>query len=454
MRLAINRAFSLREWERTRKPPRRLRYHPVQARIAIEDKRFVAIAAGRRSGKTELSLERIVRDALQPTAHGEPGRFGIGAPTRPQVREIYWERLLRRIPPWFLREKPNETLLKITLLNGNIIQLFGMEAPQRIEGRPWDRWLLDEYADMHRDVLPNHVRPAVADRNGSIWLIGVPEGRNHFYDTCMRYLSESDEHGFYTWSSRTVLPLYLGKKRAEQEIASLQADLEPMIFAQEIDAQFITIGGRIYYAFDAGKDVHDFPLIPGIGTEAVPWYGGMDFNVSPMCAVWGWEQEIDGRAHVFVWDEIKLENADTRRAARVIKSKCAAYRGGSDMGIHIMHPDPSGKARKTSAPAGTTDFTILAEEDFKVRALSSSPLRRDRYNMVNSMFHSGDDRRRVHIHPRCKNFIKCLDGLLYAEGTNEPDKQKCPNMDHPTDAFGYWISKRHRIMVRAQGFSV
>jgi hypothetical protein len=413
----------------------------MQRKAWMEDKRFVGMPAGRRSGKTDISMHRVVRKALQPYPWFDP-RFGLGAPTRAQAKRIFW-RTIKSIVPERWVAGISESELRIDLLNGAEIWVVGMDAPARVEGIPWDGFVLDEFANMKREAWYENVRPSLAERRGWGWMIGVPQGRNHYWELCEEY-KDRPECGFYTWTSATVLPA--------DEIAQLYRDLDPRTARQELEASFEEAEGRIYYAFSREKDVHDFALPPEIGTARRPWYGGMDFNVSPMCGVWGWETEETDEmgqpeTHVWVWDEIHEDTANTASAARVIKDKCRKARRFGDF---YMHPDPTGKARHTSAELGVSDHSILRDLGFKVRTRSASPSRRGRYNAVNTMFCTGRGRRRTHIHPRNKHLIKGLEGLLYAENSNEPDKVRCVDLDHPTDAYGYWIEKRHRLRYKME----
>lgn len=414
---------------------RRLRYHPVQRQAWIEDKRFVAIPAGRRSGKTDMAIQRTIRKALQP--YPWRARFGLAAPTRQQAKNIFWRRLRDSIPP-FLVAETSVSDLKVYLLNGSEIQVVGMEVPQRVEGFPWDGFVLDEFANMRPEAWQNHVRPALADRQGWAWKIGVPEGRNHFWEICQQYQLDPT-YGFYTWISADILPA--------SEIEQLRRDLDPRTFRQELEASFEEAMGRIYYAFDRTQDVHEFPLLVSIGGDDTPWRGGIDFNVAPMCAVWGWEtKERDpfGREeqHIWIWRELWMQdNADTAAAGAEIRGQCQMDR---TFGRFEMHPDPTGNRRDTRS-GGVSDHALLRQAGFKVRSRPAPPLRRNRYNAVNTMFCDGSGRRRIHIHPRCRQLIRCLEGMMYAEGSNEPDKQKSVDMDHITDALGYWVEKRHRL---------
>ena len=61
----------------------------------------------------------------------------------------------------------------------------------------------------------------------------------------------------------------------------------------------------------------------------------------------------------------------------------------------------------------------------------------DRINEVNAALCNANGERRLFVHPKCRSLIKALDGLVYKEGTSQPDKAS--NLDHITDALGYAI---------------
>ena len=102
----------------------------------------------------------------------------------------------------------------------------------------------------------------------------------------------------------------------------------------------------------------------------------------------------------------------------------------------IVHPDPSAKSRKTSAPAGETDLTIIERAGWVVNR--DSPYKViDRINSVNAMLLNAQGSRRLLISPKCPQLIKALDGLTYKEGSKIPDNRS--GLDHVTDALGYLI---------------
>jgi hypothetical protein len=110
-----------------------------------------------------------------------------------------------------------------------------------------------------------------------------------------------------------------------------------------------------------------------------------------------------------------------------------------------VYPDPSGRSRKTSAVVGVTDFTILERSGFRVVAPSAAPPVVDRVNEVNGLSCNAQGRRRLFIHPRCKQLITGLEQLPYKEKTSLPDKSL--GIDHHPDALGYLIHSEFPIVV-------
>ena len=102
----------------------------------------------------------------------------------------------------------------------------------------------------------------------------------------------------------------------------------------------------------------------------------------------------------------------------------------------ISYPDPSSKARKTSA-GGTTDLALLKNAGFEVRARNKAPLVRDRINAVNSKFKNAKGVNSLYVLKSCKNTIKSIERQIYKEGTNVPDKDG--SHDHFNDALGYMV---------------
>ena len=129
-----------------------LREHAEQRRLWESPCRFRVAAAGRRSGKTELSKRAGVAKAIGPQRFAD-ARYIYGGPTWEQGRRIFWSDLKKLTPRWALRGQDprraiSESELSIRLASGAVIQVVGLDRPQRAEGTPIDWLCVDEAADV------------------------------------------------------------------------------------------------------------------------------------------------------------------------------------------------------------------------------------------------------------------------------------------------------------------
>lgn len=231
----------------------------------------------------------------------------------------------------------------------------------------------------------------------------------------------------------------------EDIFAEAESDrrLDPEIYEHVwLGGYFLGGSGRVYSSFLAR------PWPEGNIDEAIEDLGGellvgMDFNVNPMSAI-VCQRAVD---ECEVLDAIGIRSSNTEEAAAELKARYPNRR-------IVVCPDPSGKARKTSAPVGQTDFTILERAGFKVRAPSAAPPVVDRVNNANAMLlkkgEDGSERRRCRIHPRATYLITGLSNLVYKEGTSQPDKGK---YDHPCDALGYLLWEEFNVLTPARHFA-
>ena len=143
--------------------------------------RFNVLPAGRRSGKTDIAITKI-RDCALNHFDKLRGRYLLAAPTREQAKFIFWDAILAKIPPsLIIGGSPKIAELYIPLRNASIY-IRGMDKPERVEGSYWHGVVLDEYGNMKEEAWTSNIRPALSQVGGWCDMIGVPEGRNHYYD--------------------------------------------------------------------------------------------------------------------------------------------------------------------------------------------------------------------------------------------------------------------------------
>lgn len=427
---------------------RKLRYRlsKPQATIRRHKARHKVVVAGRRFGKSFLAGVLCLEAALEAPLQNVLWVF----PTLKQAKRIAWVFLKTLTRPWWL-VRPNESELRIFLVTGSTITLGGADNYDSLRGDGYDFVVLDEYADMNPLAWSEVIRPAMADREGRAFFIGTPKGWNHFKELYDRALSlmQSGSDQWAAFLYRTID----GGRVTEREIEEARREMDEKTFRQEFLASFETLAGRVYYNFSREESVNA-DLID-TGAELLV---GMDFNVNPMAAIVG----VRAADQFHVLDNIVIPHSNTEEMACEIERRYGAERGrivaadapGAQVVPFIervarpitVYPDPSGKARKTSAKAGETDFSILRSHGFQVKAPSKAPLVVDRINNVNALLKSAAGDRKLLIHPRAEELIKALDGLTRKEGTNDIDKSL--GLDHITDALGYPVSYEFPLVQR------
>lgn len=434
-----------------------LREHSEQKRLWWSQARFRVVPAGRRSGKTELAKRYLVKRACR--AHEElPYErtfFFAAAPTRDQAKRIYWDDLKALIPKWMLLETPSESELEIKLINGATIRVIGMDKPERIEGTPWDGGILDEYGNMKAKAWPAHVRPALSDRKGWCWLIGVPEGRNHYYQLYKNALADTTgAWGVFHWFSADILD--------QEEVEAARRELDELTFQQEYEGSFIHFQGRAYYAFD------DRTHCQRLRYDArQPLIFCFDFNVSPGVAVVCQEQILPGVFESLpdparpgevvirpvvgtgVIGEVYIpRNSNTPAVCNKLLADWGEHRGGV-----FVYGDATGGAKGTAKVQGS-DWDLISGilrpvygDRLWFRVPKANPAERVRVNSVNSRARSMAGTVRLMVDPKkAPHVVQDLEGVRVLEGgSGEIDKKADPTLTHLSDALGYYIVQEYPI---------
>jgi len=403
--------------------------------------RFNVLPCGRRSGKTEFAKRKIVLCAMALPGDRWASEFpdphyACAAPTRDQAKRIYWEDLKRLVPKKLVRKGGiSETELTITTVLNSSISVIGMDKPERIEGSPWDGIVLDEFANMKAQAWGANIRPALADRRGWCDLIGVPEGRNHYYTIAEAAKAEMaekgllSEWGYFHWVSSKVLPA--------DEILSAKQTLDELTFQQEYEGSFVNFLGRAYYGFtekNKGKLTYDPNAAIGFC---------FDFNVDPGVAVIVQEQDLPTeRVGTGVIGEVYIpQNSNTELVCRRLIQDWGKHRGD----IYI-YGDASGGMRKTSNLAGS-DWDIVRDvlkpvfgSQLKFRVPRANPPERARVNSVNTRCkNAAGDLRLVVDVSKAPHVASDLDGVRTVEGgSGEIDKKYDASLTHLSDALGYY----------------
>jgi hypothetical protein len=411
--------------------------HDVQTRLiqaVANGIRFPVVPAGRRSGKTERAKRFVAKTAMKNA--GE--KYFIAAPTRDQVKKIYWSDM-KLLTLMSLQDKqPSETDLIIYLNNGTEIHLIGLDRPERIEGILWTGGVIDEIADIKAEAWEANIRPALDTFNPTrpdylawCWLIGVPDGLNHYYDMAKYAETSGDpDWGLFAWKSSEILPA--------RTIEAAKRQMSAKQYRQEYEATFEGVSGRIYE--DYSKDNHTKETIQP--HEQLLWMH--DQNFTPLSSAVGVRRDDK----LFLLDEIVLTSAISKQSAVEFVDKFKDHKNK-----HVLiYGDPAGRAGEKHGHASDyLDIEAVLRSNgwtFTRKVKPAAPSIKDRQNAVRAMTCTADGVRTLFVNPVTAKWCdKGLSTVQVKEGSTFQEDQK-NKYQHITTAIGYCVDVEWPIAKR------
>lgn len=394
-----------------------------------------ALIGGYGSGKTYIGAKRIIGLSL----HNPGCMTAAVSPTFPQAKKTIiptikallsgkqtldptlWWKYNKNDHVFFIRHKGRD----------GIIQVMSADDPDSLRGPNIAAVWLDEPFIMSVEAfiqMMARIRHPDA-RLKELSLTGTPEQLNWGYDLLMGEMKEQYELagitiGMVQASSRQNLAT------GSHYIKQLEGAFTEKAAEAYIEGGFVNLSkGQVYYAFKSlGEESNVRSLEVPSGAELGC---GMDFNVNPMSAAVFWK----AGDHVHIFDEFEMPNADTELLCTELYDKYVnpSTRVLPNHVLQYVYPDASGSARKTSAPAGKTDFHFIREAGFQIKANPSNPKVKDRYNSVNGKLKNSAGKVSLTVSPKCKKLIRYY--LTYTHELSNKPEQKA--MSHLLDASSY-----------------
>lgn len=287
-------------------------YDPRDAFIPFHQReaRFSALVCHRRAGKTVACINDIIAKALYTSKKN--ARYAYVAPFYRQAKDVAWG---------YLKEfagvaavKIRESDLRIELLNGSWITLYGADNPDALRGIYLDGVILDEAGDMRPGLWSDVILPTLVDRRGWAVFIGTPKGKNYFYEIWDKAQNKPN------WFTLMLKASESGILEPEDllEIKSLQ---EAESYEQEFECSFEASVKGSYY-----NDIFNEHELTG----HVPWDPAYkvsmssDLGKTDSSAFWFWQNtplgikvidyyEADGKDldHYFMYLDAKPYEYDT-----------------------------------------------------------------------------------------------------------------------------------------------
>jgi phage terminase large subunit len=252
-------------------------YTPRDAFKAFHERtaRWAVIVAHRRAGKTVATINDLIRRAIQDGK--QDGRYAYVAPYYGQAKAVAWDYLRKFSEP--LIAKTNETELRVDLINGARIRLFGGDAPDALRGLMLDGVVLDEIADMRPRVWSEVIRPALSDRLGWATFIGTPRGKNAFWDIWNTAQGKPDWYAVMLKASTTDIIL-------AQELESARQQMSDDQYAQEYECSFDAAIQGAYYGKELLEAEQQCRISNVPVDKGLPVHTAWDLGIGDSTAIW------------------------------------------------------------------------------------------------------------------------------------------------------------------------
>ena len=345
---------------------------------------------------------------------------------------IAWKALKALSPSWAVKHI-SESELRIDYAHGSELWIIGFDVRQRFEGKErWHGGVVDEAAQLPKEVFDNTISPALRDTKGPCHLIGKPEGKNDYYEFSQYAKQSGDpEWADFNWFSAEVLdPAEVEKERNR---------LDERTYRQEYEGSFESYEGRAYVYYDAAHHRKSQSF-----NSAFPVCVACDFNLDPCI----WEIGQDKAGFISIQDEIKQRQTDIWKMCVELKRRLE-QRIGQNCRKHaiIFYGDfEHGKTRSVSATA--TSWQIIRDEFIDWSAefrLKGHPRIIDRVNAVNSKLRNARGVVQLGADPGCVELCKDFEMVDLGMLQSQTEKNKAGERTHASDTVGYWIEYEYPI---------
>lgn len=404
--------------------------HPLQERVLSEADRFNVLCCGRRWGKTTLSEDLLI--SPDDTNNGALNGFPVAyfAPTYKMLMEV-WREINQTL--YGVIKTKSETEKRIELFGGGVIDFWSLEDPNSIRGRKYKRAVLDEAAIARNleEAFLKVIRPTLTDLQGDGWFLSTPKGKNnYFYDL----FQNPDKFGDWrSWQMPTESNPHISPVEIEQ--ARLQ--LDPLTFAQEYLASFVTENLNAWaYCFDAKKHIGRTTL-----NKTRELFLSLDFNRDPItCAVF---QHYNN--WIYGIEQIKLKNSNIYELCDYIRT---TYPGM----MYVVTGDATGRSSSALVRDNLNYYTVIKSKlnlsNNQLRVPSINPTMVENRVLVNSILHNCNV---LLDEEKCKGLIFDLEyAAVLPDGSLDKTDRKDPTKQlDALDCFRYYLNTFHKHVLKS-----
>ena len=406
-------------------------YHDLFRKKAC---RYSVVCCSRGWGKSYVGCTAAmtaVYELMELPAEVPNKTVWIIAPTFDQVRDIYYPLLQYDMGCESLATSSSRTLGEFHFPNNVSLRLLSFESVERMRGKGAYFVVWDEVSSCHRgmtakDAWEAVISPCITTRwsrqsaarfgsePGRALIISTPKGYNYFHELWARNVDDWKSYHFDFTTSPYLDP---------SEIEAARHTLDPITFASEYLASFKESGASVFYPFSREKhrrtDLEYFK--PGEDVHVC-----IDFNVGLQCSA---AFALRGGEMHFL-DEFQ-GHPDTESLAKSLANRYKGHR-------IYAYPDPSGNSRKTSAPVGQTDFSILRHHGLNVCARRAAPSIKDSVAAVNRKLLTAAGGTSLYVSNNCPLLTRSLERTVWVGGNSSNAViDKSAGVEHHSDGVRY-----------------
>jgi len=191
--------------------------HDGQRAVLESDARFKVLMCGRRWGKSLISKNISIQEALA-------GRVTAYVTPTYKLAKVFFDDIAKLVPTQIAIANKSDLIFKF--VTGGEIRFFTGERLDDFRGLKFHNVIIDEaaYIPHLQDAWNNAIRPTLTDFKGSATFISTPRGKDFFYGLYLR-----DEGEWKSFKYTTYENPYIDKN----EIDQAKIELPKAAFEQE-----------------------------------------------------------------------------------------------------------------------------------------------------------------------------------------------------------------------------
>lgn len=417
---------------------------PYQRKLwgaAAVEGRNVCAAWHRRGGKDEVLLNALAVQAMK-----RPASYMYMFPESSHARRSMWDavnphtgkrRILETFRPEMLAKDPNNTEMKIDLVNGSNITFFGSDNYDRAVGAGLAGIVSSEHALAHPNAYA-FFSPMLRENGGWFWAISTPRGRNHFKQL-VEYAAKSPR-----WFSEILsiddtgaLSPEVIQEALEEYIGLYGEDEGTAYFNQEYRVDFNAAVMGAFFSREMAAVRNEGRIVDDLEAIDAPVHRAWDLGMRDDTTIWFWQ--VVG-SQIYVLDVYSTSGVGLEHYAAKIEGiyNERGWRHGID---YVPHD-----AKVKELGTGRTRVETM-------QSLGLNPVLAPNAGLMDGINAARQTIKHCVFHDRCDSGIQALE--LYRREYNEEMKvfRASPLHDwtsHYADSFRYlalsWRNMPKRVI--------